>query len=69
AFLTDSLLVNVATIAIDTTKVKKFPIKSIKKEPYTFDDFKNYIYIILAILAIIAFWVYWFVFRKRKTDI
>ena len=40
AFLTDSLLVNVATIAIDTTKVKKFPIKSIKSEPFTFDDFK-----------------------------
>lgn len=68
AFLTDSLLVNVATIAIDTAKVKKFPIKSIKKEPYTFDDFRIYIYIILGIIAIIAFWVYWFVFRKRKTD-
>ena len=66
AFLTDSLLVNVATIAIDTTKVKKFPIKTIKKEPYTFDDFKTYIYLILAILAIIGFWIYWFVIRKRK---
>ena len=66
AFLTDSLLVNVATIAIDTTKVKKFPIKTIKKEPYTFDDFKIYIYLILAILAIIGFWIYWFVVRKRK---
>jgi hypothetical protein len=66
AFLTDSLLVNVATIAVDTTKVKKFPIKTIKKEPYTFDDFKTYLYIILAILAIIGFWIYWFVIRKRK---
>ena len=66
AFLTDSLLVNVATIAIDTTKVKKFPIKSIKKEPYTFDDFKIFIFLILAILAIIGFWIYWFVVRKRK---
>ena len=66
AFLTDSLLVNVATIAIDTTKVKKFPIKTIKKEPFTFDDFKIYLYIILAILAIIGFWIYWFVIKKRK---
>lgn len=66
AFLTDSILVNVATIAIDTTKVKKFPIKTIKKEPFTFDDFKIYLYIILAILAIIGFWVYWFVIKKRK---
>ena len=66
AFLTDSLLINIATIAIDTSKVKKFPIKSIKKEPYTFDDFRIYIYLILAILAIIGFWIYWFVIRKRK---
>ncbi|WP_343328387.1 BatD family protein [Polaribacter staleyi] len=68
AFLTDSLLVNVATIAIDTTKVKKFPIKSIKSEPYTFDDFKIYVYILLAALAIIGFWIYWFVIRKRKEE-
>ncbi|WP_435414228.1 BatD family protein [Polaribacter aestuariivivens] len=68
AYLTDSLLVNVATVAIDTTKVKKFPIKSIKKEPYTFDDFKIYLYILLAALAIIGFWIYWFVIRKRKEE-
>ena len=68
AYLTDSLLVNVATVAVDTTKIKKFPIKSIKSEPYTFDDFKIYIYIALAVLAIIAFWIYWFVIRKRKEE-
>jgi hypothetical protein len=68
AYLTDSLLVNVATIAIDTTKVKKYPIKTIKAEPYTFDDFKIYIYLLLAALAIIGFWIYWFVIRKRKTE-
>lgn len=68
AYLTDSLLVNVATVAIDTTKVKKYPIKTIKAEPYTFDDFKIYIYILLAALAIIGFWIYWFVIRKRKTE-
>ena len=68
AFLTDSLLVNVATIAIDTTKVKKFPIKSIKSEPYTFDDFRIYIYLFLAALAIVSFWIYWFVVRKQKEN-
>ena len=66
AYLTDSLLVNVATVKTDTTKVKKFPIKGIKGEPYQFDDFKRYIYILLAILAIIGFWIYWFVIRKQK---
>ncbi len=67
-YLTDSLLINVATVEVDTTKIKKFPIKSIKKEPYVFDDFKIYIYILLAALAIIGFWIYWFVIRKRKTE-
>ena len=67
-YLTDSLLINVATVEVDTTKVKKFPIKSLKEEPYVFDDFKVYIYLILAALAIIGFWIYWFVIRKRKVE-
>ncbi|WP_211295604.1 hypothetical protein [Polaribacter porphyrae] len=66
AYLTDSLLVNVATVAVDTTKIKKFPIKSIKKEPLVFDDYKIYIYLALVILVIIGFWIYYFVIRKRK---
>lgn len=68
AYLTDSLLINVATVAIDTTKIKKYEIKSIKAEPYVFDDFKLYINILLAALAIIGFWIYWFVIRKRKVE-
>lgn len=66
AYLTDSLLINVATVKVDTTKVKKYPIKSIKSEPYVFDDFKIYIYLLIAALAIIGFWIYYFVIRKRK---
>lgn len=66
AYLTDSLLVNVATVPIDTTKVKKFPIKGIKGEPYQFDDFKHYIWWVIIALAIIALIVYFFVFRKKK---
>ena len=68
AFLTDSLLINVATVEIDTTKIKKYPIKSIKSEPYVFDDFKMYLYLLLAALAIIGFWIYYFVIRKRKVE-
>ncbi|MDP5092296.1 MAG: hypothetical protein NWQ17_03250 [Polaribacter sp.] len=68
AFLTDSLLINVATVEIDTTKIKKYPIKSIKSEPYVFDDFKMYVYLLLAALAIIGFWIYYFVIRKRKVE-
>lgn len=66
AYLTDSLLISVATVEIDTTKIKKYPIKSIKSEPYVFDDFKIYIFLLLAALAIIGFWIYYFVIRKRK---
>jgi hypothetical protein len=61
-------LINVATVEIDTTKIKKYPIKSIKSEPYVFDDFKMYIYLLLAALAIIGFWIYYFVIRKRKVQ-
>ncbi|MAD97531.1 MAG: hypothetical protein CMB99_09430 [Flavobacteriaceae bacterium] len=68
AFLTDSILVNVATVKVDTTQVKKYPIKAIKDEPYVFDDFKLYIYLGLLALAIIGFWIYYFVFRKKKTE-
>jgi hypothetical protein len=68
AYLTDSLLIKVATVAIDTTKIKKYPIKRIKKESYVFDDFKIYIYLLIAALLIIGFWLYYFVIRKRKIE-
>ncbi|RSC95231.1 hypothetical protein [Tenacibaculum singaporense] len=65
-YLTDSLLVNVATVPIDTTKVKKFPIKGIKGEPYQFDDFKQYIWWIVIAIVVIALLLYFFVFKKKK---
>ncbi|MDO6674330.1 hypothetical protein Q4517_02050 [Tenacibaculum sp. 1_MG-2023] len=66
AYLTDSLLVNVATVPIDTTKVKKFPIKGIKGEPYQLDDFKQYIWWIIIALIVILTLLYFFVFKKKK---
>lgn len=66
AYLTDSLLINIATVPIDTTKIKKFPIKGIKGEPYQFDDFKHYVWWGLAALIVIAFIVYYFIFKKKK---
>jgi len=69
AFLTDSLLVNVATIAIDTSKIKKFPIKSIKSEPYVLDDFKGYIWITLVVLLLVGILVYLLFFRKKKETV
>ncbi|CAM1351606.1 hypothetical protein [Tenacibaculum crassostreae] len=66
AYLTDSLLVNVATVPIDTTKVKKFPIKGIKGEPYQFNDFKHYIWWAVFAILLIALLLYFFVFKKKK---
>ncbi|WP_394420335.1 hypothetical protein [Tenacibaculum mesophilum] len=66
AYLTDSLLVNVATVPIDTTEVKKFPIKGIKGEPYQLDDFKQYIWWIIIAILVIVLLLYFFVFKKKK---
>ncbi|WBX76398.1 hypothetical protein PG911_17495 [Tenacibaculum ovolyticum] len=68
AFLTDSLLINVATIAIDTTKIKKFPIKGIKGEAYQFDDFKYYVWWALGILILIIALLYFFVLKNKKEE-
>lgn len=64
-FLTDSLLINVATVAVDTTKQKMFPIKAIQSEPYQFDDFKPYLWYLLIALVVIGLILY-FIFRKKK---
>ncbi len=63
--LTDSLLINVATVAIDTTKQKMFPIKANQTEPYQFDDFKPYLWYVILALVIIGLIIY-FALRKKK---
>lgn len=67
-FLTDSLLLNVGTVAIDTTKQKLFPIKPIyRAAPKTWKDYLHYLWWILGILAI-ATLVWWFAFHRRKAS-
>ena len=68
AYLTDSLLINVATVAIDTTKVKKFPIKSIKAEPVTWDDYKHIVYWILGIILVVGTVLYFALRRKEDSE-
>jgi len=65
----DSLLINVATVKVDTLKQKLFPIKAVKKQPIIFDDYKNYVWIALGILALIIAIVLYFVLRKKKESI
>jgi hypothetical protein len=64
-FYTDSLLINVTTIAVDTTKQKMFTIKPILEEPYIFDDFKPYFWWLLLILALIAIGVFYYLKKKN----
>jgi len=65
-YLTDSLLVNVATIPIDTTKIKMFEIKGIKGEPYQFRDYKHILFWIVGILLVVG--TVLFFALKRTTD-
>lgn len=68
AYLTDSLLINVATVPVDTTKIKQFPIKAIKSEPYIFDDFKPYLWWVALGILIISLILY-FVLKKKEEEI
>lgn len=65
-YYTDSIPINVATVAVDTLKQKMYPIKAIYSEPYTFDDFKSYLWWILGALILLALIIY-FVKRRKKT--
>ena len=67
AFLTDSILINVATVKIDTTKVRMFNIKPVKEEPLIFDDYKHYVYWGLIGLALIIALI-WFLKSRKKTE-
>jgi hypothetical protein len=65
AYLSDSVLINVATVLVDTTKQKMFPIKAIQSEPLVYDDFKPYIiWVVLAIL-LIGLFIYYLKNRKK----
>lgn len=64
-FMTDSMLINVATIPVDTLNQKMYDIKpliNVEKSNY---DFWTYLLIGLLILSILGGLLYWFVFRKK----
>ncbi len=65
-YLTDSIVVDVATVAVDTLKQKMFPIKAVHNEPYTFEDVKPYLWWLVVVLLVLALVLY-FVFRKKET--
>lgn len=65
-YLTDSLLINVATVKVDTTKQKMYPIKAVKEEPKILDDYIPWLWWIVPIILVIVALILYFVFRKKK---
>ena len=66
-YYTDSIHIDVATVAVDTLKQKMYPIKAIANEPYTFEDFKSYLWWVLGALVLLGIILY-FIFRKKETQ-
>ena len=64
-FLTDSLLVEIRNIVIDTTKQGLYDIKPIIKVEKSLGNWWKYLLITLAILGLVAFLLYWFIWRKK----
>ena len=65
AYLSDSVLINVATIAVDTSQQKPFPIKSIQTEPLVYDDFKPYVIWVILALLLVGLFIYYLKTRKK----
>lgn len=72
AYFTDSLLVNVATISVDTVKLAKYyTVKDLEEETYTFKEwwFRNQGYFYVG-LAVIVFMIgLYFLFRNKKEPV
>lgn len=65
-FLTDSILIQVGTVAVDTTKQGLFPIKPIyKAPPKTWHEYLYLLWWLLGILLLIGL-VWWLAFRSKK---
>ncbi len=65
-YFTDSLLINVGTVAVDTTKQGLFPIKPIYKAPLkAWQEYLWMLWWVLGVLALI-FIIWWFAFRNKK---
>ncbi|MDG5490888.1 BatD family protein [Psychroserpens sp. SPM9] len=64
-FYTDSLSVEVHTVAVDTTKQKLYDIKPMIAVEKASSNWWKYVLYILLPLLIAAFVLYWFIWRKK----
>ena len=66
-FLTDQVIIDVATVEVDTIKQPMHHIKEIQNEPYLFSDYLNYFWGLIALLLVIGLILY-FVLRDKPTE-
>ena len=66
-FLTDQVIIDVATVQVDTIKQPMHSIKEIENEPYLFSDYLNYFWGLIALLVVIGLILY-FVLRDKPTE-
>ena len=64
-FMTDSLLVEVANVQVDTLKQKMYDIKDIAPADNPIGDWWKYLLIVALILGIGAF-IYWFIKKRQE---
>ncbi len=64
-YTTDSLLVEIKNIPVDTTKQGLYDVKPIIKVSKKGNNWWKYIFLIIAIISFIAFLLYWFIWRKK----
>ncbi|QXP61859.1 FeoB-associated Cys-rich membrane protein [Olleya sp. HaHaR_3_96] len=64
-YLTDSLLVDISNIAVDTTKQNLYDIKPMLQVDKPASSWWIYVVIGLIVLALVGFLIYWFVWRKK----
>jgi len=66
-FLTDQVIIDVATVPVDTIKQPLYHIKEIQNEPYLFSDYLNYFWGLIILLIVIGVILY-FVLRDKPTE-
>lgn len=69
SYFTDSLLIHIATVQVDTIKQPPFAIKPLALEPYVLDDFKPYfiwLWVLLGVLLLGGIAIY--VYKKYFTE-
>lgn len=67
SFLTDQVIIDVATVPVDTIKQPMYHIKEINNEPYLFSDYLNYFWGLIVLLLVIGLILY-FILRDKPTE-